>query len=362
MRNTLPALSIPLPTSSRPIQPPSATVDIPQSIPTICLVNATPSALDSSSDASTSALRNAFDLPHTSPLVPRPLTTSNASRKRLVPKKSKLGLLGAVKGNKERSQTDFSDVVRRVGGTTSAGRGGYEIYVDHTEDPDLEEIVLVKRKKSRLGLDAVTWGPGEGDTDNAFKPKASSNALKSKSKENVLKPRSSANILKSKSKDKENSVRTKPVEHLLKPKADENQKWWSIGRGSKDPKEQKEPRRSKCKHFLLFHSPERNRGSLISSPHSFQPRSRKRNPCVPGLVPSTLGLCCPPPPPRRIRIHPIRLVRIHRRPCWPPHSISNPRSTPLLHRREGLALLLQAFLLHPWNEKFLAPARLPFGR
>ena len=248
MRNTLPALSIPLPPPSRPTQPVSATVDTPHPIPTICLVNATPSALGSSYDASTSPVNNAFDLPPTSsPLVPRPLTTSNASRKRLVPKKSKLGLLGGAKGTKERSQNDFSDVVRRIGGTPSAGRDGYEIYVDHTEDPDLEEIVLVKRKKSRLGLDAVAWGPGEGDTGSALKPKASANALKPKASEKVLKPKSSANILKPKSKDKENSVRAKPVEHLLKPKVDENQKWWSIGRGRKDSKDQKEPRRSKCK-------------------------------------------------------------------------------------------------------------------
>ena len=262
MRNTLPALSIPLPAPSRPIQPASATVDAPQPIPTICLVNDTPSALGSSSDASTSAVHNAFELPPTSsPLVPRPLTTSNASRKRLVPKKSKIGLLGAVKANKERSQNDFSDVVRRIGGTPSAGRDGYEIYVDHTEDPDLEEIVLVKRKKSRLGLDAVAWGPGEGETGNALKPKPSANALKPKASENVLKPKSSTNILKSKSKDKENSVKAKPVEHLLKPKADENQKWWSIGRGRKDSKEQKEPRRSKCEHPFASR---KDRGSLTS--------------------------------------------------------------------------------------------------
>lgn len=249
MRNTLPALSIPLSASSRPTQPP-ATVDTPhQPVPTIRLINATPSAV-CSPDASTSVTHNTLDLPPISaPLAPRPLTTSNASRKRLVPKKSKLGLLGAVKGNKERSQNDFSDVVRRIGGTTSAGRGGYEIYVDHTEDPDLEEIVLVKRKKSRLGLDGVAWGPGEENTSNALKPKASANTLKPKASENVLKPKSSTNILKPKSKDKENSVRAKPVEHLLKPKVDENQKWWSISRGRKDSKEQKEPRRSKCRYF-----------------------------------------------------------------------------------------------------------------
>ena len=253
MRNTLPALSIPLPASSRPTYTPSAIVDAPSHpIPTIRLVDATPSTLGPPSDVSTSAIYNTFDPSSTSlPLAPRPLTTSNASRKRLVPKKSKLGLLGAGKSNKERSQNDFSDVVRRIGGTTSAGQDGYEIYVDHTEDPDLEEIVLVKRKKSRVGLDAVAWGLDEGNMGNVLKPKPSANALKSNASENALKPKSSTNILKPKSKDKENSVRAQPIEHLLKPKADENQKWWSIGRGRKDAKEQKVSR-SKCKHLFTF--------------------------------------------------------------------------------------------------------------
>jgi hypothetical protein len=253
MRNTLPALSIPLPASSRSTQPAFVTVDTPhQPVPTIRLLDATPSAVNTSSDTGASVIYNAFDYPSTSPLSPRPLTTSNASRKRLVPKKSKLGLLGAVKGNKEHPQNDFSDVVRRIGGTTSAGRGGYEIYVDHTEDPDLEEIVLVKRKKSRLGLDAVTWGSNEENTGNVPKSKASTNTLKPKSSENVLKPKSSSNATKPKpkSKDKENSTRVKPVEHLLKPKADESQKWWSIGRSRKDSKDQKEPSRSKCKRLF----------------------------------------------------------------------------------------------------------------
>jgi len=265
MRNTLPALSIPLSASSCSTQPAPSAVDAShQSIPTIRLINATPSAPAPLSDPSTSAAYNTFDLPPvSSPLAPRPLTTSNASRKRLVPKKSKLGLLGAVKGNKERTHNDFSDVVRRIGGTTSAGRDGYEIYVDHTEDPDLEEIVLVKKKKSRLGLNAVAWGPGDEDTGDVLKSKPSVNALKPTASANVLKPKSSANILKSKSKDKENSVRAKPVEHL-KPKADENQKWWSIGRGRKDSKEQKEPRRSKCKHPFMQ---EQNRRSLTSIIH-----------------------------------------------------------------------------------------------
>lgn len=253
MRNTLPTLSIPISTSSRPTQPTSATVDVPnQPVPTIRLPDANPSVVGTFSGASTSPVCNSSDLPTSSPLAPRPLTTSNASRKRLVPKKSKLGLLGAVKGNKERSQNDFSDVVRRIGGVTSAGRGGYEIYVDHTEDPDLEEIVLIKKKKSRLGLDAVAWGTGEENTGTVLNSKPSSTALKTKGSENVPKHKSSTNVPKSKSKDKENSIKAKPIEHLLKPKSDESQKWWSIGRGRKDSKEQKEPRRSKCKYPFAF--------------------------------------------------------------------------------------------------------------
>lgn len=246
MRNTLPSLSIPLSAPPRSTQPASTTVDtLRQSVPAIRLTDASPSTAGTFPDASGPTSYNPSDLPSTSSLSPRPLTTSNASRKRLVPKKSKLGLLGAAKGNKEKSQSDFSDVVRRIGGITSAGRGGYEIYVDHTEDPDLEEIVLVKKKKSRLGLDAVAWGTGEENTGNPLNPKTSFNALKPKGSENVLKPKQSAKVPKS--KDKENSIKAKPVEHLLKPKSDESQKWWSIGRGSKDSKEQKEPRRSKCK-------------------------------------------------------------------------------------------------------------------
>ena len=358
MRNTLPALSIPLSAPSRPTHPVSATIDTPQPIPTIRLLNATPSALGSPSDASATAIYNTFDLPPTSsPLAPRPLATSNASRKRLVPKKSKLGLLGAVKGNKDHSQNDFSDVVRRIGGTTSAGSGGYEIYVDHTEDPDLEEIVLVKRKKSRLGLGAVAWGPDDGNTGKVLKPQPSANALKPKLSENTLKPKSSTNILKP--KDKENSVRAKPVEHLLKPKTDENQKWWSISRSSKGPKESKEPRRSKCKYPFTFSYP-RMTPSIPNLDHSFQLQNRKRNPYVLDLAPSILGSCYPPPFPHPTHIRPIRSVRTPRRPCWLLRSTSNLNLTLLLRLRGGIVHLLLVFLLHPSSER--SPARLLFAR
>lgn len=361
MRNTLPALSIPLSASSRPTQPSPATLETHQRIPTVRLTNLTPSAVDSR-DAGTSAIYNTFDLPSTSsPLAPRPLTTSDASRKRLVPKKSKLGLLGAVKGNKERTQNDFSDVVRRIGGTTSAGRDGYEIYVDHTEDPEFEEIVLVKKKKSRLGLNAVAWGPGEENLANVLKPKPSANALKPKASENALKPKSSANILKPKSKDKENSIKAKPVENLLKPKADENQKWWSISRGRKESKEQKGPRRSKCEYFSAFSHP-RMKPRIPDLDHPLKPQSRRRKPCVQDLALLTPELCSRPPLLHPIPIHPILLERTLPRPCCPLHFISNPNIVLLPQLRGGPLPLPLVFLHRPWSERFLVPARLLFVR
>ena len=74
MRNTLPTLSIPLPASYSPTCTPSAMVDTPsQPIPTIHLVDATPSTLGPPSDATMSAIYNTFDLLSTSlPFAPRP--------------------------------------------------------------------------------------------------------------------------------------------------------------------------------------------------------------------------------------------------------------------------------------------------
>jgi serine/arginine repetitive matrix protein 2 len=241
MRNTLPSLTISSSLSRSQPSSPSAE-PTPQAVPTIRLINATPSATGTASEASIS-VHNSFDTPFApSPLAPRTNVDDITKRKKLVPKKSKLGLLGAVK-NKGRSQNDFSDVVRRVGGTASAGRGGYEIYVDHTDDPDLEEVVLVKRKKSRLGLDAVAWGPTD-DVANALRS-PTENILKPKASENVLKPKGSMNLLKPKTKGVEN--KSKGVETLAKSAADEKDKWWSINRGRKDSKGQKDPKRSKCK-------------------------------------------------------------------------------------------------------------------
>ncbi|KAL6299475.1 hypothetical protein BKA93DRAFT_870647 [Sparassis latifolia] len=197
MRSTLPLLS-----RTQPAAPSTATP--PQPVPTIRLISATPSM---TADASTSF--SAVAPFASSPLAPR--ADSEAPRKRLVPKKSKLGLLGSGK-TKERVNKDLSDVVRRIGGTTSTGRSGFEIYVDHNEDPEIGEIVVVKKKKSRLGLDGMTWG-ALGEVTNI--PAA-----------------------------KEQKPKPAPVENLLKVKGDENQKWWSIGRGRKDSKEKAKAKES----------------------------------------------------------------------------------------------------------------------
>ena len=219
MRNTLPLLSRPLapnssfaraPSPVPPSDPPS------QPMPTIRLISATPSAAGSAGDASTSFASSSFvsvaPFAASSPLAPKP---EAAPKKRLVPKKSKLGLLGGSK-MKEKTNKDFSDVVRRVGGAPSTGRGGFEIYVDQNDDPELGEILVVKKKKSRLGLDGIKWG-ALGEVTNV--PAAPKEQLK-----------------------------VAPVDNLLKVKGDENQKWWSIGRGRKDSKskekEQKFPSRS----------------------------------------------------------------------------------------------------------------------
>ncbi len=87
-----------------------------------------------------------------SPIAPKP----NAEPwKRLVPKKSKLAMLSGGKKEKERGK-DLSDVVWRLGAKASTGQS-FDIYVDPTDDPDIGEIVVVKKKKSRAAFDGL-WG------------------------------------------------------------------------------------------------------------------------------------------------------------------------------------------------------------
>ncbi|KAF5376919.1 hypothetical protein D9615_007315 [Tricholomella constricta] len=186
-----------------PPQPPSAVPNVPS----IRLISATPSAAGNSS---TSSVTNyAIDaswgsIP--SPLAPK--ADSPATRKRLVPKKSKLSILGVGAGREKERGKDFSDVVRRVGGSTST-RGGFEIYVDPTIDDEIGEIVMVKKKKSRVALDGMRWG-ALGEVTNV--------------------PAVTA---------------PKEAPALLKVKGEEKDKWWSIGRGRKDSKEKTKAPREK---------------------------------------------------------------------------------------------------------------------
>ncbi|KAJ3980260.1 hypothetical protein F5890DRAFT_1557848 [Lentinula detonsa] len=201
MRNTLPLLSRP-----------TGTTNHPSDVPSIRLVAATPSASGMSSEASTS-----LDFSWTSvPSVPSPLAPKAdvEPRKRLVPKKSKLGLLGGSKDRQKDRGKDLSDVVRRVGGgSTSRRAGGFEIYVDPT-DPEIGEIVMVKKKKSRAGLDGLKWGSGGGALGEITNVPSVS----------------------------------QPVTAITKLKAEEKEKekWWTLGRGRKDSKEkEKEKAREK---------------------------------------------------------------------------------------------------------------------
>lgn len=226
MRGTLP-LNVSRPSNlATPPQPHN-----PQShIPSIRLISATPSATGMSSEGNSTIINRSIDSSWASvpsPLAPRADPTP---KKRLVPKKSKLSMLGVGSSGKDKSDKankDFSDVVRRVGaaGGTTSTRGGFEIYVDPTDDPEIGEIVMVKKKKSRVGLDGMRWG-ALGEVTNV------------------------PQVTQMQPKD------LKEAPGLLKVKQEEGSgRWWSIGRGRKDSKEKekekikevKEQKRDKSK-------------------------------------------------------------------------------------------------------------------
>jgi len=182
----------------------------PTHIPSIRLISATPSATGLSSEASSifnrSLEQSWVDMASQQSILAPKSDATEQPRKKLVPKKSKLGILRIGRDKEKDRAKDFSDVVRRVGASPSAsGRGGFEIYVDPTVDPDVGEIVIVKKKKSRGGLDGMSWG-ALGEATNVPK----STQVGPVTKENPA---------------------------MLKVKTDEEKKWWSIGRGRKDSKE-----------------------------------------------------------------------------------------------------------------------------
>ena len=141
-----------------------------------------------------------------------------------MPKKSKLALLGG--GKSKDKNADFSDLTRRLGVQHNSNRS-FDIYVDPTVDPDVGEIVVVKKKKSRAGLGDVTWGPTPlGDVTNATNLPSVENG----------KP---LNLGGAKSKQGEK----------------EKDRWWTIGRGRKDSKEkEKEKEKDKNKVKLSIKS------------------------------------------------------------------------------------------------------------
>jgi len=127
----------------------------PTTIPSIHLISATPSSTGlSSSEApnSPATFARALEDPwaataaafHISlPLAPK--VEANSAKKKLVPKKSKLGIFSSspfsstTTGGAGSTKDEFSDVVRRVGadaksggggGGGGGGKGGFDIYVD----------------------------------------------------------------------------------------------------------------------------------------------------------------------------------------------------------------------------------------
>ncbi|KAL1747929.1 hypothetical protein HDZ31DRAFT_60801 [Schizophyllum fasciatum] len=232
---------MPRPQTAEPFLPPAP----PPPPPTIRLISSTPSATGLSSSEPNSSVGNmTADSSWASvgpALAPKPVA-SNTPRRRLVPKKSKLGLLNKA-GNDENSARakDLSDVYRRVGASSLSQRGGFDIYVDSSNDPELGELLMVKKQKSRAGLNNLAWGPlGE--------------------KTNIASTTNSQH-------DKQNTKAT------LKSKTEEKEKdkWWTIGRGRKDSKDKegKAPReKSKSKS--------RTQGSENRAP--LPPRSKTPEP------------------------------------------------------------------------------------
>ena len=131
------------------------------------------------------------------------------SRKNLVLKKSKLGVL-SIGWDKEKTVLKIFPMssVAFVPPPSAFSRGGFKIYVDPTIDPDFGEIVIVKKKKSHVALDGMSWD-ALGEATNV--PKFAQVKPQPVTKENPA---------------------------MLKVKAEEERKWWSIGQERKNSKEQ----------------------------------------------------------------------------------------------------------------------------
>lgn len=208
MRSTLPLRSrAQTQDQPRTLSPTFGTSPQPEPVPTIRLISAVPTAAGAAPGLGDPFLDTSITTPPSmSEFAPTPLAPKEdiqAPRKRLVPKKSKLGLLVTGKRSKTPENHDLSDVVRRVGGNTvasSVSKKGLEIYVDPTAQSEVGEVLMVKKKKSRAALSGLKWGTLADVTNSAP------------------------------SKDSTQTVRLK---------TEDKEKWWSIGRGRRDSKDMK---------------------------------------------------------------------------------------------------------------------------
>ncbi|KIY52945.1 hypothetical protein FISHEDRAFT_69402 [Fistulina hepatica ATCC 64428] len=231
----------------------------PEAIPTIRLVSATPAAAGLS-EASTS-----FSSPASWASVPTPLApkTNVVTRRRLVPKKSKLGLLGRTSNEKDKGK-DLSDVIRRVGGSGST-RGGFEIYVDRTEDPDIGEILVVQKKKSRAALDGMTWG-ALGETTNV--PRTSAPTRPAKTSTSALKAENEENKWWSFSRQRKDTGKKEPLKASKKA---------ALPARSKTPEPLRLPKESRARFNSL------DSGILLKAPTALPP-SDGSNPPTPAFA------------------------------------------------------------------------------
>ena len=202
-------------------------------IPTIRLTLATPSTHGSPSVEPT-------------PLAPR----QGGPRKRLVPKKSKLSLLGGKP--KEKAKENLEPGHEQTGRSSSSGRS-FDIYVDPTDDPDIGEIIVVRKKKSRGALDEVQWSPAPlGDKTNFNPAPAQPKTEVPKEKEKFV-----PSIFKSKNDDKEK----------------DKDKWWSIGRSKGLKKKQEHARSLSTRKFSSIYMIVK----VIKRTYSFSPANRGRS-------------------------------------------------------------------------------------
>jgi hypothetical protein len=111
---------------------------------------------------------------------------------------------------------DSSVISDQMGADNPSTREGFEIFVDPTNDPEFNDVLVVKKQKSRGALNGMNWG-ALGEVTNV-----------------------------------PNVPRDGPAPSGMPKSKEEDKKWWSIGRGRKDSKNKENAKRSKCKRFLTW--------------------------------------------------------------------------------------------------------------